>query len=341
MKPSLTLAAAALVAAAAGCAAPIELQEGRFVARTPDEKARLLVYVAGSETPILGEQRRENDALIFVPRFPLRPGLEYRAVLDDSAGAREAAFRLPPPPDTPPTTVRAVFPSADRLPENLLKFYVHFSAPMSRGDAYRHVRLLDAAGKPVELPFLEIGEELWDPSSTRLTLLFDPGRIKRGLKPREDSGPTLEEGKSYTLVVDPAWPDASGKPLAAGHRKTFAAVPPDDVQPDPKRWTLSCAPEALTVAFEEPLDEAMLHRSLVVLDPQGKAVEGRIEIDRGETRWRFRPAKPWGPGTHALRVDAVLEDRCGNSLERPFEVDIVRPVERRIETRVVSIPFTP
>ena len=32
----------------------------------------------------------------------------------------------------------------------------------------------------IELPFLEIDEELWDPAMMRLTLFIDPGRIKRG-----------------------------------------------------------------------------------------------------------------------------------------------------------------
>ena len=67
------------------------------------------------------------------------------------------------------TLVTAVYPSAQVLPENLLRFYIHFSAPMSRGEAYRHVRLLDAAGKAVDLPFLELDQELWDPDGKRFT----------------------------------------------------------------------------------------------------------------------------------------------------------------------------
>jgi hypothetical protein len=50
---------------------------------------------------------------------------------------------------------------------------------MSRGEAYRRVHLLDATGRPINLAFLEIEQELWDPEGRRLTLLFDPGRVKR------------------------------------------------------------------------------------------------------------------------------------------------------------------
>jgi hypothetical protein len=71
------------------------------------------------------------------------------------------------------------------------------------------------------LPFLEIDEELWDDSMTRLTLFIEPGRIKRGVKPLEDIGPALEEGKSYTLVIDAAWQDGHGRSLKESFRKQF------------------------------------------------------------------------------------------------------------------------
>ena len=126
------------------------------------------------------------------------------------------------------TVVESVYPSAEILPENLLRFYLQFSAPMSRGEAYTHIRLLDAAGRAVADPFLELNEELWSGDGRRFTLLFDPGRIKRGLKPREEVGPVLEAGKSYTLVIDRQWPDAQGNPLA---RRVSQVVPGRPARP--------------------------------------------------------------------------------------------------------------
>ncbi len=338
----------ALVAAlvcALGCASAgpsLTLDEGgRFRAGGPGS---LSVFVAGSETPLFGELRGESDGLVFVPRFPLRPGVEYRAVYTPPAGAPvTASFRLPAPGSSPSTVVSRVFPSRDLLPENLLKFYLHFSAPMARGEAYRRTHLLDAEGKKVELPFLELGEELWDRSGTRLTLLFDPGRIKRGLKPREDSGPALEEGKSYTLLVESAWPDAEGRTLLREFRKAFRVAAPDDRQPDPSAWVIR-PPRAgttgpLLVELDEPLDEAMLHRAIAVLDGEGRPLAGRVEVDPDQVRWRFHPERTWKPGRHALSIDTTLEDLAGNSIGRPFEVDVVRPLERTITTRTVSLPF--
>ena len=71
---------------------------------------------------------------------------------------------------------------------------------MAAGDAYEHVKLLKANGEVVTRAFLEIGEELWDGSGQRITLLFDPGRVKKGLSPRLQFGPVLEAGQTYRLV---------------------------------------------------------------------------------------------------------------------------------------------
>jgi hypothetical protein len=239
--------------------------------------------------------------------------------------------------------VEHVYPSKDTLPENQLKFYLHFSAPMSRGEAYRHVRLLDAHGKAIDLPFLELDEELWDGAGKRFTLFFDPGRIKRGLKPREEVGPALEEGKRYTLVIDRAWPDAEGEALKQPYRKSFRVGPPDDNPPDPTTWKLrppapgTRAP--LVVTFPKPLDHALLHRLIWVTDSQGRKVPGTPAVADEETRWRFTPLQTWAAGTYHLVIDTRLEDLAGNTIGRPFEVDVFRPVQREVKTEAVRLRF--
>lgn len=307
---------------------------------------------ADEPPPVLGTYRVVDDALRFQPRFAWEPGLLHRARFRPSRLPRAAVnapadvtteFTRRAPRPTASAFVVRVDPSASLLPENLLKFYLHFSQPMSRGEAYHRVHLLDASGRKVELPFLELGEELWDPSGTRLTLLLDPGRIKRGLKPREEQGPILESGRSYALVVDRNWPDAGGQPLRSAYRKTFRAGPADETQPDPRTWVLESpragTDESLGLAFPEPLDRAMLDRVLAVHDPEGRIVPGRAEVNTAGTRWSFRPERPWRPGTYRVDVDTALEDLAGNSIARPFEVDVLRPLTRRTEPTTASLPF--
>jgi len=324
----------------------ISTQAARF--GTDQWQALFAVYVDSGSLddalpPILGSYRIESEALIFQAWFPLQPGLRYRAVFTSASEPVIRRFDIPKSEATVSTTVEHVYPSTDRLPENQLKFYLHFSAPMSRGEAYSRIHLLDERGDPVDLPFLELDQELWDREGKRLTLLFDPGRIKRDLVPHEEVGTSIKEGESYTLVIDRDWRDARGKSLKQDFKKFFSVVAADRETPDPQRWLLN-APQAgsvqpLSLEFPEPMDHGLLMRLLEVMDPQGNFVEGSIQVDRQETRWRFTPQEPWRAGDYSLSVDTTLEDLAGNRINRPFEVDVFERVEERITTTTVSLPF--
>jgi hypothetical protein len=311
--------------------------------------------ISAGQPGVLGSCRFEGGVASFRSRFPAERGMRYEARLDlgvvpGFAGRGEVSASFEVPGDdrnaAPTTVVSRVAPSADTLPENLLKFYLEFSAPMSRGEAYEHVRLLDlgAGGKPVERPFLELGEELWDPRGVRFTLRFDPGRVKTGLKPREDLGPVLVAGKSYALVVDRGWHDAEGRPLKAEFRKTFRAGPADVTPPDPNIWKVepprSGTRAPLVVRFPEPLDRAMLQRVVGVTDPTGRPVTGTRAVADDERSWLFTPDRTWTPGRYSLLVDRELEDLAGNSIGRPFEVDLFEKVDQSATPETVTVPFT-
>jgi hypothetical protein len=84
----------------------------------------------------------------------------------------------------------------------------------------------------------------------------------------------------------------------------------------------------------------MLERVVWVTDDAGQRVEGTIAVTDEETRWRFTPKGPWRAGAYRLVVDTALEDPAGNSIAHPFEVDVFRPIERRVETKTTELPFT-
>jgi len=304
--------------------------------------------------PLIGSYRVEPGVVRFVPRFPLEPGVVYRALFDPTRlpsargatgtrGAMTAEFTLPKRVAAPTTGVTAVYPTRDIVPENLLKLYLQFSAPMGRGDAYGHVHLRDASGKDLDLPFLELGEELWDPRGMRLTLLFDPGRIKRGLKPREELGPVLREGGTYTLVIDRSWPDAQGQPLVSEVRRTFRVGPPDETPPDPSTWSIHTpvagTRDPLVLTSPEPLDRALFGRLPTVQEARGSELPGEAAIDAEETRWRFTPDRPWTAGEYSLSVNKDLEDLAGNSIGRLFEVDVFDKIEKQTTAQTVVLPF--
>ena len=237
----------------------------------------------------------------------------------------------------------AVYPSARVLPENLLRFYIHFSAPMSRGEAYRHIHLLDAAGKQVPDPFLELDEELWSGDGCRFTLLFDPGRIKRGLKPREEVGPVLEQGRTYTLAIDRAWADAKGQSLGGEYRRGFASVLPTRRRlrratgqfGHPRRVVENRSRSGSPNHWTAP----WLRRLIIIEDGQGSIVKGQVSLAAAESVWMLTPDVPWKVGEYRLVIGSELEDLAGNAISRPFEVDQVGPISLRIEPRTVILGF--
>jgi len=323
---------------------------------TPQQFQRLLAVYAGQADaglpPMLGKYRIESGALRFEPQFAPEPGVTYRAVFlpaqlpGNSAAGNSvitATFALPPRNLMPTTIVTQIYPSADLLPENLLKFYIHFSAPMRRGNIYQHIRLLDATGKAVELPFLEIDEELWNQDFTRLTLFIDPGRIKRGVKPLEEIGPSLEAGKSYRLVIDREWCDGNGAPLKESFEKSFRVVPPDRKPPDPAQWQI-VAPkadsrEALTITFPDPMEHALAQRMIVVTTDLGKAVRGTVVLENQERLWKFVPDNAWLRRKYNLVVQTTIEDLAGNNIGKPFEVDVFNSIQRQLTSQTVKLNF--
>ncbi len=298
------------------------------------------VYAAAEGAPaMLGSYAVESGALVFHPRWPVSPGMHVRAAFHASGTpAVVANFDIPKAAPTAPTRIDRVYPSGGELPANALRLYIYFSGPMRRGEAWQHIRLLDEHGAKVEAPFLEIDQELWDSANTRLTVLFDPGRIKRGLVPLNESGPNLREGGRYTLAIAADWLDANSQPLAAPYNKPFHVIADEREPVDPAKWRITPpaagTAEPLVVKFPRPLDYALLQRTITIA-----GVTGKVSIAADETEWRFTPAAPWNSGEYQLTVATSLEDVAGNRVGRPFDVDTFKDVTEHIKTETVSVPF--
>ena len=324
---------------------------------TDDQWRRILRVHAASEArpAMLGRTVANDSALEFEPSFPLRRGLRYVAVFYPDEVKKLLGILVELGPELrleldlevtrgpPSTSLVTVFPSADELPENLLRFYLHFSAPMHQGDSYRHIQILDAAGRTVEDAFIELDHELWSPQGTRFTLLFDPGRLKSGLKPRREVGTALKTRDDFVLLVSAEWPDIRGRALVAEFRKSFSVAAPDHESPSPTLWQLTPPPaktrRPLEIRLAEPLDEALLHHMLWILDEGGERVAGQVEIADGEQLWRYEPREPWEPGKYLLQVNPRLEDRSGNSIAKPFEVDLHRVEAPKTSDETIGLPF--
>ena len=299
-----------------------------------------------ARSPIPGtvilETTSGQTSLKFVPRFPLTPGVPYQvlfspAIIDGTSPSKSTTLTVPKP--KPTASVTAVYPTEEKLPENLLRFYIHFSKPMSKGEAYNRIHLLDKNGKELQYPFLELAEELWSDDRQRFTLLLDPGRVKRHLMPRETEGAILESGNKYTLVIDQSWQDRDGVPMTKTFRKTFTATPARLLAIDPEKWTLQLpkGKEPFSVRFNQSVDHALASRMMWVVDAKGKKLYGQISDDE-PLLWKLDTALK--PGPYQLVIDTRLEDPCGNRIGQAFEVDLLEPIPERTTVKTVSIPFT-
>ena len=288
--------------------------------------------IAGADPPaVLGRYQILPDRVRFTPRFPPQPGVRYRAVADFTTILTASALRPAMLEFTtakmaagPATVVQDVYPTAARLPANLLRFYVWFSRPMQEGYARYHITLLGPDGKADAAAFFPSETELWDPSMQRLTVLLDPGRIKRGVGPNLELGPPLREGGHYTLKIAAGMIDARGLALRTSYSKAFSVTSADRAAIDPRQWHIfrpsPGTRRPLIVAMPEPLDRALLARTVRLVRADQSPIAGRVRIDRHETRWAFLPASAWTAGSYRLEVDSSLEDVGGNTTWAPFDI---------------------
>jgi hypothetical protein len=292
---------------------------------------------------MLGVYAREGDAVAFTPRFTPAPGLRLRAVFSPpGAEAVTARFGgVPVPPRAPTTRVLSVTPSAAVWPENILKLYITFSAPMRIGVAWDNIRVRDAAGAVLGGLFVEIDQELWDTEGRRLTVLFDPGRIKRGLVDNINEGPPLVAGQRYRLEIDAFWRDAAGGLLVEPFARAVLVGAPERAPIDPAAWRLTppARPtEPLVVDFGRPLDAALALRAITVRKDDA-IVPCDAELECDETRLVFNPTRPWTPGRYTLHADDILEDVAGNRIGRPFDIDARDPIQRGATARAAELAF--
>jgi hypothetical protein len=312
-----------------------------------EQLLRVTVASDNGAQAMLGTYTVTSDALRFTPRFPFDPGRLYAVRVDPSrlpdggsSPVVTASVARPAPPAGPPASVLGVYPSGGTVPENQLRMYVQFSAPMTRRGALNHMRILDDAGREVEDPFLPLDTDLWSQDATRLTVLFDPGRVKRGILPNVEMGRALEPGRRYTLVIARTWPDGLGRPLASEFRRTFRVTPPNERPIDIASWRIqppaAASRNPVTVIFPAPLDHGLLH-SAVGVRRGDQAIPGAITVEEAETRWLFTPRDPWQPGPHSLVVLTTLEDPAGNRIGRAFEVRGGGPALKPPDS--ITVPF--
>lgn len=301
-----------------------------------------------------------ETSVSFTPRYPFVPGIRYRATFfTDQLAHNPNEVYLPV---TDPTSldlefsfetikherprVAAIFPSADTLPENLLKFHIKFNVPMKAGEVYQHVKLLDESGNTVEKAFLTFDQEFWNHEMTTVTILLDPGRIKRGLRGNLEMNPPLETGKRFFLVVGKGWQNIDGTSIDQDVVKAFYCAEAD--RKSPLENTLQVvAPKSpgdgLKLIFGESMDAITLASHVQIMDSQNNRVESSVEFVGIEKGILIKPKTFWSHETYTILINPLIEDLAGNNFNRVFDRDLNTDSERQdknIIRRTFAIPVS-
>jgi hypothetical protein len=282
----------------------------------------------------------EGETALFSPRFGPVAGSAFvlvgRADVRGQPWRELARFVVPDAGHAPTTVVESIDPTVDTVPANLLRFAVTFSAEMNEGSAAGNVRLLDESGAEVLGALLDMPPELWDRGRRRLTVLLEPGRIKRGLQPNVQAGAPLHEGGSVTVVVGSGIRDAGGAALVGEARRDFRVGAPIRSRVDPASWDVRWPDvdgDPLVVLFDRSLDRALVRRHLGVVDRGGHPVSGTAILDPYARRWEFTSVEAQAATSLRLRIDTRLEDLAGNSVRRVFDRDLRQREDDGIDDR--------
>ena len=277
---------------------------------------------------MLGKYERAADRLIFTPRFPLVAGQTYRATWKVPGQLPTTDYLGPKAAAKAPPKVVKIYPTADVLPANHLKFYIYFDRPMRGGkELFKQIVLVDDKGKEIDDAWLI--DEIWDEENNCLIIYIHPGRIKWGVELRELMGPVLFEKRAYSLVIRGSLTDLDGNKIGKDVVKKFRTTPEDRVRIDLDQWKLSSpkkmSSEPLMLTLPKSIDHRSLQRFLSIADDKGERIDGKIAIGKDEKTWTFTPTQPWQARAYHLDIDGQLEDVAGNTPLRPFDFDLKAP----------------
>jgi hypothetical protein len=326
---------------------------GSSVLQISEEAAQRIfaVYVFDKEKnrraslPVQGIYKMKPGQIEFVPDFDFVSNTNYEVEIDGRAFGLGKTYRekfsIPGKSNLPIPQVSQVYPTAESLPANILRFYIFFSEPMRRQTSRSLIKLKDEAGREIPAALVVLNQELWSADGRRLTVLLDPGRIKRGVAANTEKGLSLEADKSYQLSIEAGWTSEAGAPSGKSFIKKFRVSSADRTPLDTKKWKIEAPPNStrqpLRIGFERVLDYALLENSLLVVDETGRRVEGTISVESGERNWKFTPRGEWVAGNYKIIVAFDLEDAAGNRIGEALDHDAGDQIVIR---QFYEIPFS-
>ncbi|GAA4451323.1 hypothetical protein GCM10023092_08800 [Rurimicrobium arvi] len=283
----------------------------------PGEGLFLMIGKESASLPVQCRFETGGQGLCFTPVYPLAQGAHF---LLHVGGYADTILSMPElrTPSAGRSSIGAVYPLSDTIPENILFFHVAFTQRMTEDrEAWKKVAVRDANGNLIPRTWRQ--RSFWLDSGRLLVLMIHPGRVKSGI---HYTGPVFTEGHRYEICVDSSLTDISGNYLSASFRKIYYAGA------EQRQVLLYAANlqqlrretrDTLVLQFSQGLDHAAAVTNIMVTNDQNASIPVVI-TQPADREIRLLPVDRWPEGELSLVLGADIYDYTGNRLNRSFEV---------------------
>lgn len=311
--------------------------------KQPSELLKVFMIQEGKEskTPLLGTYSKAEDTIFFEPQFELGDGLSFNAHFYYKNDTVKVLYKTPSINlnISNEIFIKEVFPRSNKIPKNILTFYVEFSEPMMEDEsAFRYVNLYDE-NKEI-IPHVWLNKSRWI-NDKILMLMIHPGRVKRGIKYYDNLGDVFNIGTKYHLEitekVKPLHKNSKVKPFI----KEFEIIEPKASCPKVLQKKFSIprrnSKEKLKIAFDQPMDLYTILGGISIniyntdINIQGKFISGS-----NDTEFYFVPEKPWTEKKYTLIFNKYVSDPSGNGLIKPFETTKIKKSYTKDIVKVIN-----
>jgi len=289
-------------------------------------RGKLSADVLQSTTAIIGKVKYKDSYTSFTPLVPFDQETPYTVLFNEQV----FVFEITRPDTEAALHVVEIYPNAEHVPANILKWYVQFSKPVNPVKIYEHIHFLDQHGKAIDRSILHLGAPLLSADGKLLTIWIEPGRQKRMLGPNQHLGSVFQSSKKYTLSIKNTLKDTQGNPIENPVEHSFTTQASDRVKPSVDTWNIlplvANSQKPLEIICEEHLDYGSLLDALSILH-EGSPVRGQLSYLSATKTILFTPEKNWTKGTYNIHVEHLLEDLAGNNLVHLFD----RPIQEGVQ----------
>jgi hypothetical protein len=286
----------------------------------------MLINGKPARVSLAGSYTLHEKTLSFTPSLDLTGGSEFEAQYYDRSDTLRRRFTIDTgAPIAPPAEALRIYPATEKIPANILLFYVEFSAEMKPDMlAFNAVKLLDGDGNEKTTVWRQ--RSYWENNGKILVLMIHPGRVKRGINYMPDLGPVFIPGQKYTLVVTAGIHDRFDRPLAHECRREFTVTEDDREMPridfsvmkPPGEMTK----EPLHLKFSEGMDYVSIITGIRIRDTVANTyVKGEFKMNGNDSAFNFYPENHWRKTVYQVEFTKYVSDFANNHLHRLFEIN--------------------